>query len=205
MLLTRKQLNLAKNVLNLLIGGDLEAKEALNKYGVVIDDILHSTDELKDSKVPEVIRVSNAIRAYYTEFGTMFIAMTIFKLSQQYVPVDTGNLRDSAKIIPLDNGGCRIVYETPYAAVQHEDVDFTHIEPGRAKYLEDAAYEVLNYSGDFGGPPLFTFKIVFPGDGAVGLDIDTIDVDEFLKNKRIYDRLQNLTWEGLDELDSYRN
>jgi hypothetical protein len=54
-----------------------------------------------------------------------------------YSPRDPepGRLRDSAKVeVEADQvlGG----FDTEYAAVQHERLDFRHVAPGQAKYLE---------------------------------------------------------------------
>ena len=134
--------------------------------------------------------------------GVIFIAMLILKKSQDYVPVDTGNLRDSVYLEELGEDKWRILYDTPYAAVQHEDIDFQHMEPGRAKYLEDAAFEILNLIQDNGDPPLFTFQITFPGNGTVALEINTINKIEFMMKRNIREKLLHMTvnelWGGLD-------
>ena len=142
-----------------------------------------------------------SIKIFHKDYGSVFIAMLILKKSQEYVPVDTGALRDSAIIEELGDGKYRIIYDTPYAAIQHEDIDFQHIEPGRAKYLEDAAYEILNLVQNNGEAPLFTFQIQFPGEGRVALDINNIDMNEFMNNKIKRERLLNMTvtelWDSL--------
>lgn len=53
------------------------------------------------------------------------------------VPLDKGDLSNSGRVVINDNGlGATVVFDTPYAAEQHENLTFRH-SPGRqAKYLE---------------------------------------------------------------------
>lgn len=56
--------------------------------------------------------------------------------ARKIVPLEEGTLERSGKVVMLGdlNGG--IVFDTPYAVIQHEALDFKHL-PGRsAKYLE---------------------------------------------------------------------
>lgn len=85
--------------------------------------------------------------------------------SQQKAPVETGDLRGSLEVeingvliakgesdggisimsdIPENGTVGKISYNEPYAAVQHERVDFNHPMGGQAKYLET----VLNNEKD---------------------------------------------------------
>ncbi|MHA3724322.1 hypothetical protein ACXR2T_10625 [Leucobacter sp. HY1910] len=52
-------------------------------------------------------------------------------------PVDRGPLRASAQVTPATEGGLTayVSYDTPYAARQHEELDWRH-DDGQAKYLE---------------------------------------------------------------------
>jgi hypothetical protein len=53
------------------------------------------------------------------------------------VPLDEGNLERSGRV-DVDGLDGSISYDTPYAVIQHERLDFVHPIPGRkAKYLED--------------------------------------------------------------------
>ena len=83
--------------------------------------------------------------------------------SQTRTPVDTGDLRGSLEITiddtiiakgiktgtevervaqPPENGSVgRISYNTPYAANQHEHVEYDHPKGGQAKYLESVLVE----------------------------------------------------------------
>lgn len=59
----------------------------------------------------------------------------------QRTPVETGTLRNSAKVdVGAEGGRVRAVvsYNTPYAARQHEEVGWNHPGGGEAKYLENA-------------------------------------------------------------------
>lgn len=71
-----------------------------------------------------------------------------FDLSQVYVPVETGALRDSGYLIITNRGKkpqVEIGYgrnnEPNYAALQHENMEFHHKAPTRAKYLQVALEE----------------------------------------------------------------
>lgn len=70
------------------------------------------------------------------------IAVTILKRSLYYCPIDTGNLRDSARLIRTSSGFA-IRYYADYAVYVHE-LDYRHNNPTRKKFLEDAAYETFN-------------------------------------------------------------
>lgn len=52
-------------------------------------------------------------------------------------PIDRGPLRASAQVTPAtrDNLTAHVSYDTPYAARQHEELDYHH-EDGQAKFLE---------------------------------------------------------------------
>ncbi len=57
--------------------------------------------------------------------------------SQPLVPMDTGILRATGQVTPATPGNleAHVSYDTPYAARQHEELDWRHDE-GQAKYLE---------------------------------------------------------------------
>ena len=50
-------------------------------------------------------------------------------------PVDTGDLRGSGNVQQIQDG-YEVRFQTRYAAVQHERLDFNHPRGGQAKYLE---------------------------------------------------------------------
>lgn len=88
--------------------------------------------------------------------------MDVAEESQKRAPVDTGNLRGSV-MVELDGetyaegskeGGVSIVasvpetaergtvsYNTPYAAQQHEQINYDHPRGGQSKYLESVLVE----------------------------------------------------------------
>jgi hypothetical protein len=71
-------------------------------------------------------------------------------------PVDTGDLRGSGHVEEAKEFGpdgkatARIVFNKPYAAVQHEDQTFKHPRGGKAKYLE-APLKAHNWTAGIGG------------------------------------------------------
>ena len=123
------------------------------------------------------------------EIFNIYIANLIFNLSQTYCPVDTGTLKRSGHLEKGSDNVIRIVYDCPYATVVHESIDDAHIYPTRAKFLEDAAYEVLNFMHTGNELP-FTFRFFKDSTNGIWLDINTIDKDvfrlnEFIKNMYI--------------------
>jgi hypothetical protein len=73
-----------------------------------------------------------------------------FDLSQTYVPVDTGELKDSGYLevitwrgIPVVEIGYGLRGEPPYAAMVHENLEAQHEAPTQAKYLERALDETM--------------------------------------------------------------
>lgn len=70
------------------------------------------------------------------------IALTVLKRSLYYCPIDTGNLRDSVRLIRAGQGFI-IKYFADYAPYVHE-IDYKHDSPTQKKFLEDAAYETFN-------------------------------------------------------------
>lgn len=72
----------------------------------------------------------------------------VYAESQVQVPVDTGSLRSSGHIDPLDTGPGLIKgtigYGAPYAFFVHEDLHARHPHGGKAKFLEDPMKNALN-------------------------------------------------------------
>lgn len=55
-------------------------------------------------------------------------------------PIEEGTLRGSGHVDVRSSGDsvvATIAFATPYAAVQHERLDYSHPRGGKAKYLED--------------------------------------------------------------------
>ena len=70
-------------------------------------------------------------------------------LSVALAPIDTGALRNSATVRPATPAlaSAAVVFDTPYAARQHEELDYVHTAgrdgtpAGQAKYLEQPLNE----------------------------------------------------------------
>lgn len=109
------------------------------------------------------------------------IASAIWALSQYYCPVDTGILKKSGHIERGTDGAWRVVYDAPYAMWVHEIIYFSHMAPTRAKFLEYAAYDVLNLVSK-GNEPAFTFEFFQDGTNGIWIDINTVDSKQFQDN-----------------------
>lgn len=71
----------------------------------------------------------------------------IYDLSQYYVPVDTGALKNSGRLEATGDGFDQVVrvsYNTEYAIYVHEILTNFHEPPTSAKYLQRAIDEVYN-------------------------------------------------------------
>ena len=66
-------------------------------------------------------------------------AEALLAASRENVPVDTGRLRDSGQVV-ADSDGAAAGYTADYAVYVHERTWVTHPN-GKAKFLEDAAYD----------------------------------------------------------------
>ena len=102
------------------------------------------------SKVSKVIKVSlNAGKFQLaTSRGSrrgMFAAMDAYgAVTKAQVPLRDGPLRDSGNSSVSADGktGC-YSYDTPYAVVQHENMQFQHQHGRKAKYMEDPLNDML--------------------------------------------------------------
>jgi len=92
------------------------------------------------------IRINNsgAIRMVTrsVQSGIADIMADVFDESQRQVPVDTGRLKESATI-NINEKSISIQYNTPYALIQHENLEYNHPNGGKAKYLEDAFNSIV--------------------------------------------------------------
>lgn len=73
--------------------------------------------------------------------GLLGAAETLFRKSQELVPVDIGNLKESGRVWQYGVGMtavAAVVYESPYAVPVHEVLDNYHAPPTQARYLADA-------------------------------------------------------------------
>jgi hypothetical protein len=69
--------------------------------------------------------------------------------SNRLVPIETGTLARTGQV-SRQGLTATVSYDTPYAAVQHEDTQLAHAEGRQAKYLETAILQrVAPVFGDF--------------------------------------------------------
>ena len=73
---------------------------------------------------------------------SMLMADEILRRAKDYCPVDTGNLRNSGKIINNGDGTCDVVFDCDYAWYVHERMGVYHEPPTCAKFLTLAVQEV---------------------------------------------------------------
>lgn len=125
------------------------------------------------------------------------IANKILNKSIYYTPVDTGKLRNSIYIKPYEDGW-EIGYTCDYAIYVHEIGVNYHKPPTQYKFLEDAAFEVINeYRADTGMElpvtmeydPLRAFIGVAnsPGESLTGIKAN----EQLLDKPETYDKLWN--------------
>lgn len=74
----------------------------------------------------------------------------LLELSQPLVPVDTGRLKESGRVVNENKNTVYVTYEAfnpengyEYAPIQHEALDFHH-NVGQAKYLEQPFMQNMN-------------------------------------------------------------
>ena len=73
-----------------------------------------------------------------TKKGTWSAMDHLAAVSKEQVPLDQGPLKNSCYVDVADDGSSGTVsYDTPYAIVQHENMQFQHQRGRKAKYLED--------------------------------------------------------------------
>lgn len=107
-----------------------------------------------------------------------YVANKILARSQELVPVDTGNLLNSGRVVRNSIGTFSVVYFCDYAVYVHEIMENLHDPPGQAKFLEDAAFDVL---GEFGYYIPFTFSMDTGYNDLLALHLDSIDFNTFIK------------------------
>jgi hypothetical protein len=97
-------------------------------------------------------RLKNAIPyvSLITQDALDEYAHKVFDASQNLVPVQTGNLRQSGEIVSSDETrldlntntpAVEIAYTADYALTIHEDLTLNHPNGGQAKYLEQPMME----------------------------------------------------------------
>ena len=74
--------------------------------------------------------------------GTWMALDHLAAVSKDQVPLDQGPLKNSCAVDVNDDGSAGTVsYDTPYAVVQHENMQYHHQRGRKAKYLEDPVYD----------------------------------------------------------------
>lgn len=71
------------------------------------------------------------------------LAELILERARYYCPVDTGTLRDSGRIVKIDNTTSQIIFDCPYAWYVHEFTWTNHKFPTQAKFLTRAVSDIL--------------------------------------------------------------
>lgn len=110
-----------------------------------------------------------------------YIVDRIFEISQELVPVDTGELYESGQVIK-DIGDYGIVYTAPHASYVHEIIEYNHNYPSRAKFLEDAALFVYFELVDSGVNNPFTFTVSAVYGSNLILRLNSISQQVFTNN-----------------------
>lgn len=107
------------------------------KMNLNIADFQRQLDKMAD----EVLRLEGRLK-FNGEVAVKRVANDIFQESQKLVPVDTHNLKGTARFDKIKDG-YEIIYSSPgeatgfnYALIQHEDMTFKHDNGEQAKYLE---------------------------------------------------------------------
>ena len=74
--------------------------------------------------------------------GTWMALDHLASVSKDQVPLDQGPLKNSCVVDVNEDGSQGTVsYDTPYAVVQHENMQYNHQRGRKAKYLEDPAFD----------------------------------------------------------------
>lgn len=84
--------------------------------------------------------------------GIADAAEFVLEEANRVVPFDEGDLADSGHVVPSQDGTTAIadvVYDTPYALIQHERTDFKHAPGRRDHYLTDTVSAHRDRIGDF--------------------------------------------------------
>lgn len=96
--------------------------------------------------------------------GVKLAGEHVLQVSNTHVPLEEGTLERSGVVDAAtdDQGAASTVsYDTPYAVIQHEDLEFHHDADRTAKYLENAlnatagvALEIIGQAikNELGGP-----------------------------------------------------
>lgn len=167
-------------------------------------DDLDLTETIKDApnniSEEEKENIRDELGGLYSQYGIKYIADLILRIAKSYTPVDTGALRDSGRVeLDESSNTAKVIFGEGlnYAVYVHEIMDNRHYS-GRAKYLEDAAYQVINTS-QVGNTPLFTFDISLDGDLVV-CNINSIDEESFMFNLEERNALFEMSMDDMLEM-----
>lgn len=144
--------------------------------GIISIDFVYDILKHKTKVDPRMIR---NIKTSDRDAIYKFVANQILAESQILVPVDTGFLKSTGKIVKNSIGTYSVIYTAPYAVYVHEIIDNWHKYPTQAKFLEDAAWKVLT---SFSYYIPFTFTMDTGYQDVLALHLDSITVDEFKLN-----------------------
>lgn len=167
---------------------------------IISIEIIYDILGYKTNKDPRMIR---NIETSDRDTLYKFVADQILEVSQRLVPVDTGFLKSTGKVVKNSIGTYSVVYTAPYAVYVHEIIDNRHKFPTQAKFLEDAAWTVLS---SFSYYIPFTFTMDTGYGDTLALHIDSLTVDEFksnlLKMWKNYQIIESGDFSKLDEIDT---
>lgn len=118
----------------------LEAATGLTRYRVNhIEDLYNAPNTRKISKAftdAQAVFIENQKKV-------ALLVNLIAHKAYEYTPVKTGYLRKSM-FVRFDGMGADIGYTAKYATYVHEIAMYEHESPTQYKFLEDAAFEVMN-------------------------------------------------------------
>ncbi len=83
-------------------------------------------------------RVLAAVREH-AERGVRMAAEHLLTESRRLVPLEEGTLERSGAVVDAGDLACAVVYDTPYAVRQHEDLTYRHAPGRQPKFLEQPA------------------------------------------------------------------
>ena len=145
-------------------------REKHNKNGEYIGGIKKELYSVIDNKVLEYIseNIKNVAEHAYTpgnlesqltseigiglQVANWALAEKILERAKHYCPVDTGNLRDSGRVVQSDSdNSCLVVFDASYAWFVHEftwrNIISTGNPYGIHKFLEVAYQEIMKEEG----------------------------------------------------------
>lgn len=167
---------------------------------IVLRNMLSWTDYIAYTRYRDGVLDSEDNKQNIFELNSNVKAIIAYKILHRailYTPVNTGKLRNSVYIKPYEDG-YEVGYTCDYAIYVHEIGVNYHKPPTQYKYLEDAAFEILNeYKADTDIELPVTIEYnplrVFIGvDNSPGESLTGIKANEQLLNKpETYEKLLN--------------